>query len=329
MLITLPTSTLTDSIELTKAKLPWNNVQVRSMGNLHRYITEYLPDHKDYLPSSVTLFSDLEVAESDITSFLQELPFQLEREFRKRHERKQRFVDLNLLSDHEIHTILTGHRQAQPWALYYSKDGGLNIQANDSYGKDLSWGVVPCSSMPNHGVAWEKNSAGNYQIWLATARKHKQNWDWDSDIGHESAHSSFAPIPIFAQALHLDPEVTKLTSVKNLQNLSSGQVARMCYTYSEIAVIAMRGEQRNTETGLPVVEQPDELYAFLELSHQLMPNLGFNRALAACKNASGQIDVNDGTEIFEIGASVLRVLPHISKVISCFGIPTIDWYQSI
>lgn len=315
----------------TISRLPWTNAPVRSTGELYPYLSKRLADQHDYLPLSVTLFSDREIEESAIVSFLEELPCQLEREFRLRNTRRKRFVNLDLLSEKEIQEILTGHRHVEPWALYFSREGGLGVlsQKLEVYREDVSSGVVPCTSVPNHGVAWRKTSAEDCQIWLATARKEGQDWDWDSDIGHESAHSSFAPVPLFAQALHVNPEITSLDTVKNIQSLSTNHLARMSYTYSEIAVIAMRGEQRNTKTGLPVVEQPEELYAFLELSHQLMPHLGFDQALTACQRANGQIDVNDSVEIFELGAPVMRVLPHISKLTNHFVIPTIDFYKSI
>ncbi|MDJ0618375.1 MAG: hypothetical protein QNJ63_16790 [Calothrix sp. MO_192.B10] len=309
-------------MKLKEEKLPWNNAPVLSTGELYPYLAERLADQHYYLPLSVTLFSDPEIEESAVVNFLDELPSQLEREFRTRNARRQRFVYLDLFSEGEIHNILTGHRHVQPWALYYSKQGGLDLLSESPHPEKSLWGAVPCSSMPNHGVAWRKTSTSDCQIWLATARKEGIDWDWDSDIGHESAHSSFAPVPLFAQALHLNPEMTSLDRVNNVQALSSNQLARMTYTYSEIAVIAMRGEQRDTETGLPVVERPEELYAFLEFSHELMPDLGFDRALAACQHVSGQIDVNDSAEIFALGAPVMRVLPRISRVINHFSIPT-------
>lgn len=311
-----------------KSRLPWNNVPVLSSGELYSYLSERLPNFNHELPASITLFSDLEIEESDIISFLNELPFQLECEFHKRNARRERFVNLGLFSDRKIDKILTGHRHVQPWILYFSKEGGLGISAQSVEQEHLTSGVIPCTSMPNHGVAWIKTSAGDCQVWLATARKVAHDWDWDSDIGHESAHSSFAPVPLFVQALHINSETMLLDNVSSFQDLNASHLARMSYIYSEIAVIAMRGEQRNTKTGLPVVERPEELYAFLELSHQLMSDLGFNRALTACQRANGQIDINSD-EIFEIGAAVMRVLPRISKLTNHFAIPTIDCYKSI
>lgn len=309
-------------------QLPWNNTQVRSTGEIYPYLSEKLPEQHYYLPLSITLFSDPEIEESAVIQFLEELPFQLEREISMRNNRCKRFVSLGLLSDQEIYNLLTGHRHVQPWALYYSKDGGLNILTQDFDKEDFSWGAIPCSSMLNHGVAWRKTPASDYQIWLATARKEGHDWDWDSDIGHESAHASFAPVPLFAQALNLQNEFTPLDSVSSIQELNDSHIALMSYTYSEIAVIAMRGEQRSTDTGLPVVERPEELYAFLELSHELMPELGFEQALAACKRVGGQIDVNDSNEIFELSTPIMRVLPKISQVIHSFMTPTVDWYKS-
>lgn len=84
-------------------KLPWNNASVRSTGELYPYLAERLIDQYDYLPYSVTLFSDPEIEESAVISFLEELPAQLKREFCTRNTRRERFVNLDLFSEQEIH----------------------------------------------------------------------------------------------------------------------------------------------------------------------------------------------------------------------------------
>jgi hypothetical protein len=317
------------SVRFARTKLPWNLKPVRCTYDLNSYLATYLQDLGCYLPSSVTLFVDDGVESYDTNSFLKELPQHLKFEIEQRYKRQKMLIDLSLFNEQDIFDILTKSKSVQHWALYYSKEGGLN-QTSDSIDTQESWGVLPCSSMPNHGVAWKKTSDDYYKIWLATARKTGQDWDWDSDIGHESAHASFAPIPLFAQALHINPDLTNLANIDTIEDLSLNHLARMTYTYLEVAVIAMRGEQRHTETGLPVVEQPDELYSFLRLSHELMPNLGFDRALSMCKSMDGKIDPkNDVCEMLTIATPIMRVLPHISKVINCSGIPSIEWYKSI
>jgi hypothetical protein len=309
----------------TESRLPWTNKSVRSTGNLYRYLAGQLGDQSRYLPLSITLFSDLSVEEADVGCFLEELLSYLKYELYRRQERQRQFIDLGLLSENELDNVLTEYRHLQPWAIYYSQHGGLDIQ-DPIPEKQALWGVVPCSSMPNHGVAWRKTSPGRHQVWLATARKPEENWDWDSDIGHESAHASFAPIPLFAQSAHLDPKTTYLADIDDAQNLTPAHLARMCYTYAEIAVVALRGEQRLSETGLPVLESPDELYAFLELSNQLMPDLGFDRALEVSKQLDGKFDVVNRLEIFKIGAPIIRVLPSLSSVIGTFVTPSFNWY---
>ena len=81
----------------------------------------------------------------------------------------------------------------------------------------------------------------------------------------------------------------------------------MCYLLTELAVVAVRGEARPTETALPLGE-PRELRAFLGLLKQVMPGAGFDRALDACERVGGVIAVEDGSEIFEIGAAALRAM---------------------
>jgi hypothetical protein len=317
-------------MEFQETKLPWNDLPVRSTGNLHTYLSEQLPGSlKDHLPDSLTLLFDPEIEELAVLSFLNELPHRLVSEFCKREVRLARFVELGLFSEAEIHSFLTAHRHSQPWVLYYSKSGGLGISAENTYGENAVYGVVPCETMPNHGVAWRRTEESYYHVWLATAPKEGQDWNWEVNIGHESAHSAFAPVPLFAQAVNHSAESIHLSSARSVQDLNSVHLAQMGYMYSEIAVAAIRGEKRKSETGLPGAERREDLYALLTLSNELMPSLGFDRALAACSRVNGVIDVEHGDESFEIGAAVMRVIPHIAQVVNNFDAPTVEWYQSI
>jgi hypothetical protein len=72
------------------------------------------------------------------------------------------------------------------------------------------------------------------------------------------------------------------------------QLARMCYLYTELAVVAVRGETRATETHLPLAEA-DQLHQLLVLSDQILPGLGFDRALVACERVHGVINLNEGS----------------------------------
>jgi hypothetical protein len=110
--------------------------------------------------------------------------------------------------------------------------------------------------------------------------------------------------------------------------MEPGQIARMIYLYSELAVVAVRGEPRTTHTGLPV-EGVAELMQLLALSHRIFPSLGFDRALARCEQSNGVIDVNHGTAIFEITAPILRLLPSLQSILTDDQPPSLARLQSL
>jgi hypothetical protein len=319
-----------EPMKLRYITLPWGDTLTRSTGNIREYIAEQIPGAlRACLPLSITLFVDPEIEEQRVEPFLCEMSRYLVEELSSRDKRRQLFVKLGLFSNSEIHAILTQLCNVQPWIIYYSKSGGLRIPPQGGGQTDAPCGVLPCSAMQNHGVAWRRADDDSVQSWLVTARKEGHDWDWDSDIGHESAHSAFAPVPIFVQTDQETLALSYLSSVKSINDLNEYHLARMSYMYLEMAVIAMRGEKRDTETGLPVAQSLDELFSFLTLSNNLLPDFGFDTALAAFDRAGGFVDVDHGNEIFEIGAPALRIIPHISKTINTFSLPTLDWYRSV
>ena len=92
--------------------------------------------------------------------------------------------------------------------------------------------------------------------------------------------------------------------------------------------MALRGGQRPTQTGLPIPEKA-ELYAFLELSHQLMPTVGFDRAMSACARVNAELNVRKDKEMYEIAAPIIRIVPAFTKFTSAFDPPTIAWYRTV
>lgn len=318
-------------MKLAKTTLPWSGATVTSTGDISPYLRERLTrELRGYLPHSITVYADCEIAEQSVCSFLSDMADRLELEFRVRKARRNRFVELNLFSDAEIDSFLHARSALQPWVLYYSRDGGLRTPVLNPQETNGRFGVVPCATMQNHGVAWRRLGLnGKYQLWLVTARKEGHDWDWDSDIGHESAHAAFAQIPLYVQTDEKTAALSDLTLVEEVEELTKFHLARMSYMYMETAVVALRGEERQSESRLPLTERVDELYSFLKLSHKLMPNLGFDRALSAYELTNGMIDCSMGIEIFEIGAPALRVVPHLSKRINDLEVPDAFWFRSI
>jgi hypothetical protein len=313
-------------MQLHKATLSWRDHPVVTTGNVHGWFADHLPDgFGRYLPASLVICADEEVAPESIERFMFETAAYLEEELRRRIVRQRRFVELGLFRNDEIIDILTGSTHIQPWLLYYSRDGGVGAIDGAATPEHAARGYKPCSSMTNHGVAWLRHD-DRYATWLVTARKAAQPWDWDSDIGHESAHAAFAPVPLFTQLVHIAAvPITELTA--SFGPLTGNHIGRLGYPFSELAVVSVRGEPRATKTRLPVLETPEMLLGFLELATTLVPDVGFDRALHAAELVSGVVDVVDGTEMFEIAAPILKLMPALARMAASVYPPSADWYR--
>jgi hypothetical protein len=293
-------------MQFSRTVLPWSDRPVHRAGNLLEFFAERLPKPLRYhLPASITVCADLEVPVDQVTTFLDVAAAWLVEELARRENRSHRFVELGLFTDEDLRGALT-RRHKQPWILYYSENGGLG-DSEAAASLSAKTGVIPCSTMRNHAVGWQLDEHGRMHVWLVTARKEGEDWDWDSDLGHESAHAAFAPVPLFVQALGRDLDLVCFADAREPNEMTADQLARMCYLFTELAVVSVRGEARPTATGLPLGD-PRELHAFLRLLSQAMPSAGFDRALKACDRVGGVIAVEDGSAIFEIGAAALRAL---------------------
>jgi hypothetical protein len=317
-------------MKLHETELPWNESRVLSTGNLHGYLSEKIANGASRdLPASVTLCVDPEISESQTESFLKGLCDYLPGEFATRDQRSARFAKLGLFKEEEINAFLTDHRDAQPWLIYYSKDGGLGNYDKTAYSRQADAGMVPCFAMRNHGVAWQKSESGGHSTCLTTARKVGEDWDWESDVGHESSHAAFSPVPLFTLPIEEMAEANRLSEAKKARDLTPKQLASICYLCCELSVVSIRGERRETDTGLPAAETNDHYPAFLKLCDELMPSFGFDRALDAFNRVGGRINFNEGDEIFEIGAPAIRAVAMIWPEFNKFAVPSFDWFRSI
>jgi len=315
-------------MNIREASLPWTGTPVRVMDDLQDYLRRHLPEgHGAYLPRSITLFIDPEVEEKKVQEFLEQIVSWLTEELGIRLTRSRMFVQLGLFSAAEIDAFLTARTGTQPWAIYYSAHGGLGFSDRDlktTVGADH--GVIPCSSMRNHGVAWAHSNHGGTRVWLATARREGEDWDWDSDIGHESAHAAFAQVPLFTQVLADAIDKSSLSRVNDIRRMSPANIARMTYFYSEIAVVAIRGENRQTPSGLPVAEI-QELGRLLELSNELSPEFGFQEALTAYMRCHDSIDVSNSLKIYEIATPIIRAIPRLTRFVNAGEPPDISAFR--
>ena len=111
--------------------------------------------------------------------------------------------------------------------------------------------------------------------------------------------------------------------------MNSRHFAGICYMCSELAVVSVRGETRETHTGLPALEDDDDFPAYLALCHQLMPDFGFDRATEALERCGGRINPEDTEEYFEIGAPAIKAILNLRSEFSKFAVPNIDWFRRL
>jgi hypothetical protein len=213
--------------------------------------------------------------------------------------------------------LVTVNRFVQPWYLY-DAPSGLGGTPLASYETGVPYGVIPCSTMTNHGVAWWQHG-GQRVVAIVTSPKPGALWDADSDIGHESAHATFGNIPLFTQALHVDAEQTYLQDSRSAPGCQA--LARACYALVETAVICVRGELRDTDTGLPVLADREEVQRLLDLAQALFPSLGFGRLASAWARRREPMSVEEDF-CYELGFACLQVARAVGRHVAHESAPT-------
>jgi hypothetical protein len=313
-------------IQLIEAKLPWTGSPVRQLlGARDRLARHLTGDALDYLPSEIDLYADLSVKSDSIERLVNTASKFLVKEMAIREGRIWRLLRTGLCSEEEVDEIIKGQTHKQKWALYYSEDGGLPPAPTDPRSADS--GTVPCSAMRNHGVSWRRHGQ-LLDVWLVTAPKSGQDWDMDSDIGHESAHAAFAPVPLFVQSAANSGLTPSLIDVDSSEELEPDQVARLLYFCSELAVVGIRGENRRTYTCLPIAD-PEELSSFLRLANELFPDIGFDRAQRTFKRVRGNFDLDQSDAVFDLTTPVLRILPKLNEFVDVLFPPTAAVLQKL
>lgn len=305
-------------MKLSDSRVPWSGVAVNEIVGVRDKLISHLDgDCARRLPPEIRFFADRAVPPDRIFRFLDNAADFLVTEIAIREARVWRLIRSGACSLEEVEQLFSCQLHPQKWALYYTENGGLpDAPSPPGY---LA-GMVPCSTMRNHGVGWQRQGH-NIDIWLVTAPKPGRAWDMDSDIGHESAHAAFAPVPLFVQPVAANELPATLVDVWAADALLPQQIARLLYFYTEIAVVGIRGESRATYTRLPI-EDPEELAGLLRLSDNIFPGLGFDRALHTFARNRGSFDPQQSDAVLELTAPILRLLPELNKLTDALIPPT-------
>jgi hypothetical protein len=297
--------------------LPWSGAPALMSTGLREHWAERLGADARFLPRRVALFCEPGVPDPGVEEFVSDAAQFLFEEMAVRSARVRRLAGTASFEAGELEALLTNQTFRQSWAIYFAENGGLPLVDSP----DESRGVIPCSSMRNHGVGWLREGEA-VETWLLTARKPGEDWDMDSDVGHESAHAAFAPVPLFVKPGVMESVPFSLADVRNVDELRPEHLVRLLYFYSELAVVAIRGESRPTHTRLPIAD-PEEVFRLVAISEELFPDFGFTRAKRACERSNAYFDPEESDAIFDLAAPVLRLLPRLNGFVNALGPPTL------
>jgi hypothetical protein len=262
-------------------KLNWINPEHYSEINaLEQIIINADSDNNKYLPKQISLIVENN-HDFDSEGFLQNVATQIELEIQNRVEVIKTLFD----SEGQIQAekFLTGSTDWQPWVLLETKNGGLPQGHAD---------LVTCFYVNNHGVANVKDSPNSFNSILVTARKENRDWNMDSDVGHEFGHASIAPIPFIGQQAQREDLTSGNKPILDI-NLD--------YPIVESINIILRGESRDNETGLAVIETETDLRIFVSRCAEQFPNCGFENI-----DVKNFINSNTNKGVFAIAC--MRVL---------------------
>ncbi|MCX7357952.1 MAG: hypothetical protein NT015_07415 [Alphaproteobacteria bacterium] len=277
-------------------------------------------DSETLLPERVEILFDPDVTPMEVHAFTESVAAQLAREIAVWSARLKELTDSGLITQRELDAACSKLRGAQTWYVSESKGGGLTPGAPMHGAGDPdreSAGVIPCSAATHHGVAWWE-APGGRGVGLVTSRRVGGHWNWDEDIGHESAHASFGPVPLYSQSLESDGFKRRLADAYAATGGEFDEVliARTTYLVSELMVAFVRGEQRTNGTGLPGLLDAADFNAFCTMAHRLLPLAGFDRAKTLGEAEGMPLGVWSGPTIRAIGAACFRAAPAIIPLIN-------------
>jgi hypothetical protein len=299
-------------------RFPWLDPDGWPRRDLTELWQPCLGDWVRYLPRTAVLAIEPGIPDRVVDAFVRSSSLAMRAEIEYRLERRHRFVASGAMGTDEHEWHLTSRCFAQPWVLVLANDGGLPVLETSSVG-DRATGLICCYSMTNHGVGWRTDDHGQVEGWLATGRKPAKEWDWDSDVGHESAHAAFASVPLFTQTIAGGQPPISIQSATS-DSLTDQQFAMMCYMFSEISVSAVRGELRETQTGLPVIDDRRELETLFRLSEEIFPRCRFEESLERFVSTSDRLTAEDPA-LLVMGAACLRAVDVLRQCDRGFEVP--------
>jgi hypothetical protein len=314
-------------MHISKTKLPWNGRPAWRLDDTPNELTKLIPDAiaPRFLPSLVIMFDD-GVSELELKDSIQTLADALTKEIFNWNERCKQMLGAGMLSPAELEEFFAETRYTQKWLIYFSETGEFSDIDSKAYAKRARQGISLASNCSNHGLVWKRGNKGVYSTWLATAIRPDGQWKMSADIGHESAHASFSPVPFFRLQSDAFDANSDLRSDERPEDLRKEQLANFLFMASELAVVTVRGEGEDAVTGIPALVFDKYFPDFLAIGHKLLPTFGFDRALEMFSKYDGTVASIEDV-FFEIGAPAIRTIIKFRNRLDCFAVPSMNWFK--
>jgi hypothetical protein len=300
-------------------------------------INDYLKNNiafpfNKYVPNDLTFYFDLEISTDFRQKFTASFAYHLEKAIMNWMRVRDKMVNLRLFSFEEIEDFLTNSNGMQPWIFYLSDKGGINLKNNYKFDIANPNGVIASPAASDAALGWFSDSLNSIRSFTITSRKENdKGFDWDFQVAHEAAHNAFAQISLFTEVYHYQNyDLKRFETLRNTSEMRINDFAKLVNAYTEIVVSAFCSkslrEGSTTETGLYVTETVGELQTFFRLSHQLMPNYGFDKAWAFAKTVDYKIESNS-VEILQLAAPCMKALISTKVFLNSFEAPNLQWFK--
>ncbi|MEJ0061459.1 MAG: hypothetical protein WDM79_18695 [Terricaulis sp.] len=295
---------------------PWSDAAYRRFENSRAILAQAVSvPSDDLLANGIEILFDESYDEEAAEVFLVGVARQAAREIVVWREHLTDLEHRGLLTKREIEEIIAATKAAQAWHIVVTPTGGRlegsTVEANpDTQAK----GFIPSASAPHRGVAWWAEN-GVREVGLITELCGTSGSSWDEDIGHEIAHASLAPIPLFSQrsvAGRTSPSLGELWRQES--RYTPAVCAKVFCLLSELIVATMRMEGVTGVTTLPGLTTPEEFKLFFRSAAALTPEQGFADLLPEIESSRGSFGMWSDSLLARTRAAALRVAPTLAAM---------------
>jgi hypothetical protein len=222
-----------------------------------------------------------------------------------------------LFSKQEIGEIIAATKAAQAWCLVATSSGTELSRGPAKIDPDAqAHGFIPSAKAAHRGVAWWPEN-GSREVGLITEFRVSVPQSREEEIGHELAHASLAPVPLFSQHAVIGRASAALGELwRQDLRYTSAVSAKVFCLLSELIVATMRTEMPSGAIAVPGLEALEDWTLFLRLAASLAPGQGFDELLRELTLNIGSSRIWSEDFSARMRAAALRVAPTLAAMVN-------------